>query len=258
MEYNPPKLFYKVVARQRFDETKASEIFKESPFYDYDPTYLDIFYKTDINEKDKVILNNIGDKKNQFEWHSKSCLVISDDLFKEYFDGEKYYSGSDKFLARLNLDEYNKLLELIDDYSTDISKSLKGDSVATKILEKKVDSLLIFKGKFIGWFIDRKITFPIAEPTESFDDALSMSPYQLEELTTVIQEQVEYLVMIARKDKRKGIQEKWKSKILKDFERNNPYGVIRRIMDKFKEKYSEEKFNINGMSWYKKPKKHLQ
>lgn len=168
MEYNPPKLFYKVVARQRFDETKASEIFKESPFYDYDPTYLDIFYKTDINEKDKVILNNIGDKKNQFEWHSKSCLVISDDLFKEYFNKEKYYSEPTEFLAKLNLEEYDVLLKLIDQYSIEKRESLKGDSIALETLEEKINGLIKFQKKFIDWFIERKIKFPIYTPKSKF------------------------------------------------------------------------------------------
>ena len=163
MEYNPPKLFYKVVARQRFDESKAADIFKENPFIDYIPTYLDLIYTTDSGKDGKVILNNVGEKQNQYEWDSKSCLIISDDLFEKYFDVEKYIDGSTEFLARLNLEQFDILLKLIGDYSTKINNSPKQDSIVTEVLEEKIDVLKKFQKEFIHWFEDRGIEYAISK-----------------------------------------------------------------------------------------------
>lgn len=257
MDYNPPKYLFKVHYPEEpilFFRVRLSNEPRKlgDGLYYHGSPHTDLFYKNDKEEEGLVELLKVGKKQNQLEWNSNSELIISDDLFNKHFTKENIGHEPTDILTRLNLEEYNKLIELLNRYTNQTKKPLVDDTTTKEALDTEIEQLNNFKSKFINWFYKHNVELPIAETIEPFDAALSLSPFQLEEITTVIQEQVEYLVMKARKDEREDAPKKWKNKISTIFSRNAHLGVIKRIMVKFNEKHPNEPFNINGMSWYKK------
>ncbi len=185
----------------------------------------------------------------------EALYLRSKETYKKQFKGFPEVQPLE-FLIYLNEFEYEKLNTCIESLEHKISKIDQKDDAGKEAFNTIIKRLKELKIGFIDWFYKNRGEIPKTERSESFDDVLSLNPYQIEDLDSTIQGQIKYFVMTARKDEREGAQEKWKNKILKDFRRSAPLGVIKRIMVKFNEKYPKEKFNINGMAWYKQAKKH--
>lgn len=107
----------------------------------------------------------------------------------------------------------------------------------------------------ISWFINQAIDIDKVEaiyPDYSNPPDITvkeLSPYQLEELSNT--ERAEYFVSKAREDSTKNSHLSWKSKMMEEFGKDI-YVYLNRIRGEFKNNNPEERFNINGLSWYKK------
>lgn len=152
MEHNPIKLFQSVLI-----DSECIPLTENYTVHDL-PDYLTVLYTNENGEWGYIILDN-WDKNEYLIEYDGFGIIITDDEY-EKFCSIDFQIEPVEFLNRLNLREYDKLLELIDHYSIEKRKYLKGDSDALEVLDAKIKSLNKFKKVFMKWFVDWKVSIP--------------------------------------------------------------------------------------------------
>ena len=226
MEYNPPKLFEKVLVDEELPEK-----FFDSPLIHDLPKDLSVVY-TRENGKLGLIFSEDWDKTNNLIEFDEFGIELTDTEYKKLCKN-CFVLKPVGLLNSMNITEYHKLLELINQYSFEKRKSLKDDSDALAVLDDKIQSLRVFKKLFIKWFLDNNLNPPETEGISSGSDSLNISRLDRGDLT--VKQHTELLVMEARNDEREGAYLEWKIKFFDEIGTSNLYPNLYRIRKKFKE-----------------------
>lgn len=236
MEYNPPKLFKKILCSIDKEIVTVHDLLNHfALMYTNENGGWGCTYIDDWKKGTKVEFDDIEINLSEVEY-KKLCSEALEIVPIE-------------FLKRLNLYEFNKFSELIDHYSIEKKENLKGDSDVLEVLDAKIKSLNKFKKVFMKWFVDWNISIPITEIRLSDNAPLHEKQLEREYLTKT--QFVKLHVDFAREDKSIGSDANWKNKIFSEFG-DGMYAFLNRIKANFIKEHPKEKFNINGMAWYNK------